>query len=265
MTKILLVFFSLGLFVICLRYIENHTLFYPIREMEVSPKEVGLDFEEVNLKTAANVKLFGWFIPSKDAKYTILFCHGNAGNISHRIEKLKFFNQLGCNVFIFDYRGYGISKGRPSEKGFYLDVRAAYDYLLSKNTPAAQIIGYGESLGGAVIIDLAYKNKMRALILESTFSSVKDMIGRSFPLLPYWLLSSRFDSVSKIKSIGIRKLIIHSINDEIVPYGVAEKLYEASAPPKEMVRVHGGHNSCFYESKKLFAEKISDFIDTFSK
>lgn len=254
-------FFIIGAFLIYLRYIENRTLFYPSKQIEFLPKEAGLDFETVNFKTIDDVKLTGWLIPSKDARYTILFCHGNAGNISHRIEKIKFFNQIGCNVFIFDYRGYGMSAGKPYEKGLYLDAQAAYDYLLSKNISIPQIIGYGESLGGAVIVDLACKNKMQALILEGTFSSIKDMVEKTFPLLPYWIFSSRFDSTIKIKSLNIPKFIIHSINDEIVPYEIGAKLYEAAALPKEMLKVHGGHNSCFYESENLIREKVSGFID----
>src|SRR3989338_8252569 len=137
------------------RYIERKTIFFPSREIEYTPKELGLEFEEVFFKTKDNLELWGWFLPAQDTQYNLLFCHGNAGNISHRIEKLRFFHDLGLNIFIFDYRGYGKSKGQPSEKGLYRDAKAAYDYLLSMNIKPDQIIGYGESLGGTVIIDLA--------------------------------------------------------------------------------------------------------------
>jgi hypothetical protein len=258
----LLLLFLIPLFVlVTLRYLEKHTLFYPTREIDFSPRENGLNFEDVFFKTGDNLKLNGWFIPAAGAKYTILFCHGNAGNISHRIEKITFFHQLRCNVFIFDYRGYGLSKGGPSERGLYIDAKSAYGYLLSRPIRENQIVGYGESIGSAVIIDLAYRNKMRALIVEGAFSSGKDMAGHVFPFLPYWTFLTRLDSASKIKSINIPKLIIHSINDEIVPYKLARKLFEASAEPKEFLQVHGGHNSCFYDSEGLLKEKVADFLN----
>ena len=163
-------------------------------------------------------------------------------------------------MFIFDYRGYGKSKGNPSEKGLYADTRAAYDYLISQGITADKIIGYGESLGGAIIIDLASKNTMRALIIDSSFSSVKDMIKSIYPFLPHWIFVSRFDSISKIKSTAIPKLIIHSVNDEIVPYRLGKKLYDEACSPKEFLEIRGAHNSNFFESEDILSQKIGDFI-----
>ncbi|MDD5120873.1 MAG: alpha/beta hydrolase [Candidatus Omnitrophica bacterium] len=251
-----------GLLLLFLRYIETRTLFYPTKEIPAFPDRASLEYQDVFFKTTDNLEINGWFVPCKDAQYTILFCHGNAGNISHRIGKLKFFNKLGYSVFIIDYRGYGKSQGRPSEAGFYKDAKAAYNYLLSLGISADQIIGYGESIGGAVIVDLAWKEKMKALILDSTLSSVKDMIKYSYPFVPYWVFSSRFDSESKIKSVKIPKLIIHSINDEIVPFQLGKRLYEASPEPKEFLQIYGGHNSNFYESEDSLRSKIGDFIKT---
>jgi len=252
--------FIIGLILFYLRYFERHTLFFPSRDLEVLPKESGLDFEEVFFKTSDQKKLNAWFIPLPGAKYTVLFCHGNAGNISHRLEKIKFFHCLGCRVFIFDYRGYGKSSGSPSQAGLYLDAQAAYDYLLARGIKANEIIGFGESLGGAFMIDVASKNKIRALVVESTFSSGKDMAKAIYPFLPYWLFSLRLDSASKIKSITIPKLIIHSLNDEIVPYRLGRKLYELAAAPKEFLQIQGAHNNCFYDSEAILKEKIADFL-----
>ncbi len=254
----------LALFVIYLRYIEKRSLFYPAREIEYLPGELGMDFEDVFFKTPDNLKLNGWFVPTKDAAYTILFCHGNAGNISHRLEKIKFFQGLGCNIFIFDYRGYGRSKGAPSEKGLYNDAQGAYNFLLSRKIHPEQIIGYGESIGGAVIIDLASKNRLAALIIDSAFSNSKDMVNILYPFLPYWLLSSRWDSLNKIRTITAPKLIIHSINDEIVPYKLSRKLFESAPHPKEFLQTRGGHNSSFFESEQVLREKISDFLKRLS-
>lgn len=246
---------------IAIRYLEKHTLFYPTKEIDLSPEENGLDFEDVFFNSSDKLRLNGWFIPATGAKYTVFFCHGNAGNISHRTQKISFFNRLGYNVFIFDYRGYGLSKGDPSEEGLYLDAKSAYDYLLSRGIKENQIIGYGESLGSAVIIDVACRSKMRALIVEGGFSSGRDMAAHAFPFLPYWVFSIRLDSSTKIKSIDIPKLIIHSINDEIVPYGLARKLFEAAAEPKEFLQVSGGHNTCFYDSEEFLKEKVADFLN----
>ncbi|MCX5703799.1 MAG: alpha/beta hydrolase [Candidatus Omnitrophica bacterium] len=258
---IIILFLFFGLVLIYLRYIERQTLFHPAKEIEFSPNELGLSFEDIFFKTPDGFKLNGWFIPSKDAKHTILFCHGNAGNISHRLQKMNFFHQLGCNIFIFDYRGYGRSVGSPYEGGLYLDAKAAYDYLLSRSIAPRQIIGYGESLGGAVIIDLASKHKALALIVESSFSSAKDMASCVYPFIPYGVFASRFDSLNKIKTVTIPKLIIHSLNDEIVPYGLARKLYTSAASPKEFLQISGPHNSCFYDSEKLLKERIAGFLN----
>ena len=258
--QVLSLFIAVALVVIYLRYIEKRSLFYPAREIEYLPGELGMDFEDVFFKTPDNLELNGWFVPTKDAAYTILFCHGNAGNISHRLEKLKFFQELGNNVFIFDFRGYGRSKGAPSEKGLYNDVQGAYNYLLSRKIAPEQIIGYGESIGGAVIIDLVFQNRLGGLIIDSSISNAKDMVKIIYPFLPYWVFSSRWDSVNKIRSITIPKLIIHSINDEIVPYKLGRKLFESAPEPKDFLQIRGGHNSCFFESEHILKEKIADFL-----
>ncbi|RKY31256.1 MAG: alpha/beta hydrolase [Candidatus Omnitrophota bacterium] len=257
----LIVFFLFAVFaLIYLRLMERRVLFIPTRELETRPCDIGLDYEEENFITSDNVSLHGWFIPYQDAGCTVLFCHGNGGNISHRLEKLKFFNTLKSNVFIFDYRGYGKSQGRPSEEGLYIDVKAAYDYLLTRNIAPDEIIGFGESLGGAVIIDLASKNKIGALIVSGTISNAGDMAKQLYPYLPSWIFSSRLDSLNKIKSIDAPKLIIHSLQDEIVPFRLGEKLYQAAPGPKEFLQVSGTHNEAFYVSQELFRNKIGDFI-----
>jgi hypothetical protein len=257
---LLFLFLSMGIIMLSARYIEGHTLFCPTKAIEFLPTMAGLDFEDVFFKSPDGLRLNGWFIPGPKARYTVLFCHGNAGNISHRLERIKFFNRLGCNMLIFDYRGYGKSEGAPSERGLYDDAGSAYAYLLSRGIPADTIISYGESLGGAVSVDLASRHPIAALILDSTFSSAKDMARRILPFIPYWIFASRFDSTGKIRAIRVPKLIIHSLNDEIVPYEFSRALYEASAPPKEFLQVNGGHNSCFYECETLYQEKISDFL-----
>jgi hypothetical protein len=231
-----------------------------MKEMRCFPPDIGLEYQDVYFQAADKAKLNAWYISCKNTSYTLLFCHGNAGNLGHRLEKLKFFHDLGLNVFIFDYRGYGRSKGKPSEAGIYRDAQAAYNYLLSRNVAPERIISYGESIGGAVAIDLVSKNKVGALIVGDTMTSAKEMVEELFIIVPYWIFSARFDSRSKIKKVNAPKLLIHSINDEIVPYSLGRRLYEAAPGPKEFVKIRGGHNSCFFESKSIIHDRIADFL-----
>lgn len=243
------------------RYIERRTLYFPMKDIEMSPAVIGLKYEDVYIDAGNGVKLNGWFFPADGSNFTLLFCHGNAGNISHRIEKIGILNKLGLNIFIFDYRGYGKSNGKPSEHGLYKDVEAAYSYLVSERKIFPErIIVYGESLGGAVAIDLANKKTIRALITESTFSSSKDVAKMVYPFLPTFFISSKFDSVSKIKHITIPKLIIHSQNDEIIPFSQSKKLFGAAPEPKKHLLLLGGHNTCFMDSKELYVTGLREFL-----
>lgn len=231
-----------------------------------TPESIGLSYEEIYFKTSDNKRLHGWFIPKDNAKFTILFCHGNAGNVSHRLEKIALFHDLGVNAFIFDYRGYGKSEGSPSESGLYKDAKAAYDYLTREcNVSKEDILLYGESLGGAVAIDLAEKEVVKALITEELFTSVKDMARIYYPFIPYFMILSKLDSISKIENITCAKLIIHSIDDEIVPFYLGEKLYNAAKPPKKFLRIRGSHNTAFLDSYEQFRQGIKSFLDDLNR
>ncbi len=246
-----------------LRYFEHKSLYFPDREIEIFPSEVGLQYEDVYLSTKDGVKLNAWFIPSKGSRYTLLFSHGNAGNISHRIEKILILKSLDFNIFIFDYRGYGKSGGRPSEKGLYRDIEASYDYLISKKRISPDsIILYGESLGGAVAIDLALREKVKAIITESTFTSTADVAKTVYPLFPTYFISSRFDSLKKIKDIEIPKLIMHSKNDDIIPFSHSLRLYNNAPEPKKHIELKGDHNNSYMDSKDRFVSGLREFIDS---
>lgn len=250
------------LFLLFVRYIERRSIYFPMKDVISNPASVGLPYEEVYFDTPDNKRLNGWYIANSKAKSTLLFCHGNAGNISHRLEKISIFYNLGLNIFIFDYRGYGKSFGVPSESGLYLDADAAYNYLTRKiGISKPGLIIYGESIGGAVAIDLARKRSVSALITEETFTSIKDMSGMAYPFLPYFIFSSRFDAISKIRNVSCPKLMIHSIDDEIVPFHLGEKLYDAARPPKKFLKLRGGHNTAFLESEEQFREGIKSFLD----
>lgn len=265
MKTIFLAITALILFFIYLRYLEHKSLYFPLKEVEFTPKDAGLDYEVISLTTGEGLKLHGWFIPSEAPRFTVLFCHGNGGNIGHRIEKIKMFNELDLNVLIFDYRGYGMSEGSPSEKGLYHDAELFYDYLVKeKGISYEKIISYGESLGGAVVIELAMRREMGAIIIESSFTSVGEMAKRVVPFLPAFVYNSRFDSINKISHISCPKLFFHSADDEIVPFEQGMKLFEAATGPKEIVRIQGGHNDGFMVSKHLFISKIDSFLSSLS-
>jgi fermentation-respiration switch protein FrsA (DUF1100 family) len=225
------------------RHLEKNAVFFPSRNIAVDPSALGLPWENIYFKTGDDVLLNGWFFKRPGARSTVLFAHGNAGNMSDRLFKVRFFHDLGLNLFMFDYRGYGKSEGKPSEAGIYLDGQGAYDYLKSRgDVDMKNIILYGASLGGTVVIDLAARRNTALLIVESAFSNARDMAHIHYPFLPPFFLNLKFDSLDKVRRLGMPKLFIHSPEDEIVPYGLGQKLFEAAAPPKEAIKIHGGHN-----------------------
>lgn len=259
--NIFIVLATLAFLFLYLKYIERKALYIPFREITETPKSKGLDYRELSVKTPDQQVLNAWFIPSPAARGTLLFLHGNGGNLSHRLEKISLFHEVGLNVFIVDYRGYGKSSGRPSEAGLYRDAQAAYDHVVQKlNIPAAQIVVYGESLGAAVALNLAAHNKIAALILEGAFTNVRDMAHWVYPFLPTIFLSAKYDSLARIKDIRVPILFIHSRNDEIVPFALGQELFEAALPPKEFVVISGGHNDAFFNQTEIVRQHIKDFI-----
>lgn len=250
------------LFFLYIRFFEKRTIFYPSKIIEFSPSSVGLEYEDVFFKTQDGIELHGWFIPKADSYATLLYCHGNAGNVSHRVEIAKMFNEKKMNFFIFDYRGFGKSKGSPYEVGTYLDGLAAYNYLVETRAILPErIVLYGKSLGAAIAIDLATKVKAAALISESGFTSTTDFAQEVYKILPLWLfVSQKYDSLVKIDKINIPKLIIHSQNDEIVPFSHAKKLYDKAKEPKELYVMKGGHNDAFYIYNDECMQRIDNFL-----
>lgn len=244
-----------------IKYIESRSVFFPTQEIQFSPQVTNLSFEDIYIETEDKLKINGWFIPHSNAGYTLLLFHGNGGNIQDRLDKIYLLHRMGLNIFIIDYRGYGRSQGRPNEAGIYLDAWAAYNYLIDKrNISPKQIILYGESLGCAVAVDLAFKVKIKGLILEGSFSKGRDMARRIYPFLPSFLFSNRFDSLAKIKAVNAPKLFIHSQNDEIVPIDLARKLYNTALEPKHFVEILGSHNTAFLDSQEAFLSAVASFI-----
>lgn len=258
---IILLSFAVIAFITFIRYFEANSIFHPTHEIPMTPASVGLDFEDVYFSTEDGLKLNGWFIKHPQAKSTLLYFHGNAGNISHRLEKIHMLHELGLNIFIMDYRGYGKSEGKPTESGIYQDATAAYDYLLKrKDVDPSKIIDYGDSLGGVVAVDLATKRTPNCLIIDSSFSSAADIANVIFPFVPSFILKSKMDAASKVKTITIPKLFIHSINDEIIPFRLGEKLFLSAAAPKEFLKITGGHNTSHIDSRKVFLQGFFQFL-----
>lgn len=248
-------------------FTQSRMVFQPTRELSSMPDQMGLDYESVSLKTADGLNLSAWFVPAKDQKGVLLFCHGNGGNISHRLESIKVFHDLGLSVLIFDYRGYGESEGRPTEAGTYRDAEAAWDYLVkTRNVSPGQIIVFGRSLGGAVAAHLARDNKPRALILESTFTSAGDIGAHYFPYFPVRLLS-RFDysAVEYVVEVSCPILVVHSRGDDIIPFKLGQRVYEAAGQPKTFLEIQGDHNNGFVNSGDLYTDGLADFIASTGK
>jgi len=259
LTIFLLMFVAAFAFLV--RYLETVGVFFPSRHMPLNPSQLELPWEDVYFHARDGVKLNGWFLKNPEARSTLLFAHGNAGNISDRILKVRFFYELGLNVFIFDYRGYGKSDGKPSESGIYLDARAAYEYLQSRADIKMQnLIFYGASLGGVVVVDLATHHNCALLVVESSITNAADMAGIHYPFVPAFLLSLRFDSLDKVKRLKMFKLFIHSPEDEVVPYWVGKKLFEAACEPKQFLEVNGGHNDGSITAEPQAANEFEEIL-----
>jgi hypothetical protein len=244
-----------------LRLFEWKSLYVPRATIEATPALLGLAFEDVTLVAADGVQLNGWWLPHPAARGTIIHCHGNAGNLGHRVALAAELHRLGLNVFLFDYRGYGRSHGWPSERGLYRDARAAYEFVRAQygNAEKPPILVHGQSLGGAVAAQLACDKPVRGLILESAFTSAPDMARQLYPLLPARLLcAARYDTLASVQRLAIPKLIAHSAEDEMIPYAMSRRLFEAAAPPKRFVTLGGGHNDGVWTAE--YQRALRDFI-----
>jgi hypothetical protein len=246
-------------------WFEWYNVFHPGRGGPGTPKDAGLDYEDIAFVADDNTWLHGWWIPHASAIGTILYCHGNADSISERVDLAADLNRLGVNVFIFDYRGYGRSRGFPTERGVYRDARAAYEVVRAKynDSETPPVILYGGSLGGAVAVQLALERPVRALVLESTFTSVFDMGRHLFPWLPIRLVSlMRFDSLKKIANVGMPKLIAHSPNDALIPYDMGRRLFDAAREPKQFFALQGEHDEAGWNSTPAYHHELQRFVQS---
>ncbi len=256
---------GLGLFLVIALFLyfnQGNLIFVPSKNISVTPDQVGLAFEDVTIEVEPGTKIHGWYFGVDAAKATVLFCHGNAGNISGRLSTAAMLTSLGVNVFMFDYRGYGRSEGQPTEANVYSDARVAYDWLLSEKNIAPQgLYLFGRSLGGAVAIYLARTVNPAGLIVESSFTSITDMGKHVYPLFPIeWMVRYNFDSKSKISEVGCPVLVMHSPDDRLIPSEMGSELFKLSKEPKSWFELHGDHNELSFISDQSYLDHLTYFM-----
>jgi hypothetical protein len=258
----IILFLSYAAVVALMYFLQDSLLYFPQKELSQTPGDINLEYEEIIFKAKDGTEISGWFVGARDEKGVVLFCHGNAGNISHRLDSIKIFNNLNLSVMIFDYRGYGKSRGKPTEQGTYLDAEAAWDYLIrTKQKTPESITLFGRSLGGAVAAEIAFRKNPGRLIIESGFTSVTELAKKHYPWLPIKLISKfKYSTIEKIGSIKCPKLIIHSPADEIVPFEHGRTIYQKGSQPKEFLEIRGNHNEGFLISGKTYTEGLRKFL-----
>ncbi|MCG8431455.1 MAG: alpha/beta hydrolase [Candidatus Omnitrophica bacterium] len=249
------------LLVLYVKHLETRMVFFPSPEVSFTPRDAGLEYEDITMLTADGIRLNGWFIRHPEAAFTLLFFHGNGGNISDRVDKLALLHSLKVDVLIIDYRGYGLSQGKPSEQGLYRDAGAAYRFLRdTRDIPQEKIVAYGESLGAAVSLHLAAREPLAGVVLEGAFSSGEDMGRILFPVIPPVFWKRKYDSYETIRSVNAPLLFLHSPTDEIVPYSQARKLFERARGEKYFVELEGGHNTLYFDSRAPYLRALDEFL-----
>jgi pimeloyl-ACP methyl ester carboxylesterase len=244
---------------------QGEMIYLPGKTLTATPWDIGLAYEPLTLTTADHLAISAWFVPAKDAWGTLLFCHGNAGNISSRLDSVRIMNSLGLNVLIFDYRGYGQSQGEPDEQGTYADADAAWRHLVEdRRIDPRSILIFGRSLGSAVAAETALRHPdAGGLILESGFTSIADMGKEIIPYLPVDLLVRyRYATKEKVSRIPMPKLIIHSPDDEVIPFHHGKELFQKAAPPKTFLQIQGSHNGGFLESGSVYTDGLQRFLSS---
>ncbi|HMP90902.1 MAG TPA: alpha/beta hydrolase [Kiritimatiellia bacterium] len=261
----LIIIAILGVLYLGVRWFEWSNAFKPSKRMDADPSSIGLEFEDVIFYAEDGCRLHGWWLPHESARGTVIYCHGNAGNISTRLDVCQGLCSLGLNVFIFDYRGYGKSRGFPTERGLQLDAAAAYEVARARyedddNPP---VVIYGASLGGSVAAYLAGKLPARGLIIEGGFTSAIDVGERWYPWLPISAIAKyRFDARAHVATLDIPKLFSHSNIDAVIPPDLGAELFKAAANPKRFVPLVGEHGEAGWLDTPHYLTELRQFIDT---
>lgn len=246
-------------------FIERNFVFYPVKPLAFSPPEWGMEYEDVFFETRDGLKLNAWLITAGEDSPMVLWFHGNAGNIADRVENARFLYDRGLSVFLVDYRGYGKSEGEPSEKGIYKDGQAAYEYLVSERGIAPQsLVVFGRSLGSVVAVRVASDvgNRCAGVILETAMTNMADMARVHYPVIPgLGSLKRKFDSIGRIASISAPILFIHGDMDELVPYELGRRLYDAATAEKEFYTIRGAHhNDTYVVGGKEYFDRFERFV-----
>lgn len=236
------------LIILMFRWLERSLVYHPGRVLTVTGAELHRPFEDVRFRTRDGLELNGWFYPadphSGRAHLVVLYCHGNAGNIGNRLEVYEALLTAGVGVFTFDYRGYGRSQGRPSEEGTYRDAQAACEWLAQRGFARSRIIAYGYSLGGGVAAELAVREPVGGLVLQSTFTSIPAIGTELYPWLPArWINTIRYDTRAKLPGLRLPVLIMHSPHDDLIGFHHAQTNFAAANEPKLFQEISGDHNS----------------------
>lgn len=250
------------LFCVGLRWFEGAMLYHPGREISAHPGSYGLAYEDLNLRAPDGPLINGWYVENKPDSPVILLCHGNAGTMSNRLDKLVKFRKAGASVLLFDYRGYGRSKGVPTEAGTYRDAELFYRWLIEiKKVPPSRIVLYGESLGNGVAIEMALRHKPLGLIVDSAFTSTVDMGRLVLPWLPVdWIVKYRYDNLAKIPKISSPVLVMHSRQDDVIPFAMGQALFAAAPQPKIFLEMQGSHNDGFMDTGPAYDEAVERFL-----
>ncbi|MFH1018544.1 MAG: alpha/beta hydrolase [Pseudomonadota bacterium] len=260
----LLGYASVGLLVLFMipRFFIDRFIYFPEAHHEFRPDDFKLPYEDISLTTDDGVKLHAWWIGDHSMRKTVLFFHGNAGNISHRLDRINLLGQPKIRFFLLDYRGYGQSQGKPSEEGFYRDATAVYQYLRAQSVSPENIFLFGESLGGAVATELATRVPIAGLILESTFTSVRGIASIHYPFIPNAFVPDQFNSMARISNVHAKLLVIHGNQDEIAPFSMGKHLYETANQPKSFLEIPGaGHNDLYLVGGRPYRKQILRFLE----
>jgi fermentation-respiration switch protein FrsA (DUF1100 family) len=251
-------------------YLTQHNLVYLPRygrELVGTPATQGLPYEDVTIRTEDGETLSAWWIPAERPRGAVLVLHGNAGNISHRIDYARMFRELGYGTLLVDYRGYGKSTGKPSEEGTYRDALASWRWLVERQRlQRTDIVVLGESLGGAIACWIAARETPGALVLASTFTSVPDLGASFYGFLPVRLLSRfKYDTRECLSRVKSPVFIAHSPQDDIIPYAHGQALYAVAHEPKTFLQMSGGHNSGFVYTRPEWAKALADWLERVSR
>lgn len=262
---LILAVLAYGSFMIWLVVNEARLIYHPTRVVALPNNVPGLHTDRVELVAKDNIRLVGWAIRTPKGDSTgawMIYLHGNTGNIADWTERYALFTRLGINILAVDYRGFGESEGQPEEQGIYLDAEAMYDYLLDVlHVPPHRIVLYGHSLGTGVAVELASRHEPACIILEAAYRSVPDRAQELYPYVPAkWLAQNRFDSMKKIMTLTVPKLIIHATDDETIPFEHGQALYDSAASPKTMLVLKGGHSDAIFAEKERFLSTMQAFL-----